>query len=151
MRYGLVAFDVDGTLIELEKHKNIWELLNNFFKVDKRIVREMYEDFIAGRISYEEWASRAFEQYVRRGINKKKLYGAIENIKPMPGALNTLKELKRRNLKLAVISGSLDLLIKRFFPINLFSYLLINRVCFDKKGCHLGQRHTAMESIRLKD
>lgn len=146
----LVAFDVDGTLIELGEDNNIWEVLSRFFKVDNRIIREMYEEFRDGKTTYEEWASKAFKQYVERGADKEKLHQATKSLKPMPGALYTLWELKKRKKKLAIISGSIDFIVKKFFPINLFDYMLINKAYFGNSGIISKFKATPYGSERYK-
>ncbi len=54
----------------------------------------------------------------------------------MKGAKETINELKKKRLKLAIISGSLNIVLEHLFPNykKYFDYVLINKIFFDKKG-----------------
>jgi phosphoserine phosphatase len=56
----------------------------------------------------------------------------------MPGALETLSELKQRGLKLAVISGSLQIVLDKLLPDYHFDHVLISRMLFDDQGQLIG-------------
>ena len=56
-RFDLVAFDVDGTLVEHPEEKTVWEVLNARFVGGDDLNRERYADYRAGRLSYAEWVS----------------------------------------------------------------------------------------------
>ncbi len=47
----LVSFDLDGTIIT----NNSWVELNTAFGIDPEIDWGLYDDFIAGKITYQEW------------------------------------------------------------------------------------------------
>jgi len=133
-RSKLIAFDVDKTLIHLNGYDNVWQILNSFFKVDNKTVANMYNRFKRGEISYKDWAREAFEQYLKKNPTKDDFYKILKLTKLMPGSLQTIKYLKEKGKKLAIISGSLDILIKKFQYYNMFDYYLINKVIFDKRG-----------------
>ncbi len=54
----------------------------------------------------------------------------------MEGALETLNEIKKSGLKLAIISGSLNILLEKFIPNyeELFDDVFLSRIYFDKDG-----------------
>ena len=54
----------------------------------------------------------------------------------MEGAIETLEELKRRGIKLAVISGSLNIMLEKFIPNyeDYFDYVFLSRIYFDENG-----------------
>jgi phosphoserine phosphatase len=74
--------------------------------------------------------------WVEKGITKKEFMEVIKTLRPMPGAAETLHELKRRGCKLAVISGGIDTVLNHFFPEagKLFDHIMINRISFDREG-----------------
>ena len=54
----------------------------------------------------------------------------------MDGAMETLQELKKNGLKLAIISGSLNVLLEKFIPDynDIFDDVFLSKIHFDKNG-----------------
>jgi phosphoserine phosphatase len=69
----------------------------------------------------------------------------------MPGAMETLKSLQLKGHKLAIISGSLDIVVTHLFPEDLFDYILINKIFFDEKGQILNGTHTPYDIEKKAD
>ena len=65
----------------------------------------------------------------------------------MEGAMETLKELKRRGFKLAVISGSLNIILEKFIPDynDFFDDVFLNRIYFDENGWISGVEATEFD------
>ena len=65
----------------------------------------------------------------------------------MEGAMETLKELKRRGFKLAVISGSLNIILEKFIPDynDFFDDVFLNRIYFDENGLISGVEATEFD------
>lgn len=132
--YKLVAFDVDGTLVDSSNYfPNIWWVLNKEFGTGKgdKGIEERYR---RGEITYQQWVDEILSLYMQRGVNREMFLRAIEPIKPVRGAQETLQQLKERCKKLAVISGSLDIILEKAFPDNPFDYVEINKIHFDNNG-----------------
>lgn len=113
-KYKAVFFDLDGVL--LEKHhryreKNIgvstWHVL--FDRIGALDEHDKLRDrFLQGEFpSYMEWSDQALKTLQANGLNKT-IFDNIVSTKPyMPGAVETLQELKNRGLRVAVISGGI--------------------------------------------
>ena len=132
MQHKLVCFDLDGTLIDNTIF--VWQTLHDYFRTDKGKRKEAFEKAMTGEISYEEWFYHDLELFKERGATRSKILDAISPLRLMPGALETLRELKQRGLKLAVISGSLDIVLDKLLPDHDFDHVLINRLLFDDQG-----------------
>ena len=54
----------------------------------------------------------------------------------MDGAMETLKELKKNGLKLAIISGSINIVLEKFIPNynEFFDDVFLSRIYFDEEG-----------------
>ena len=54
----------------------------------------------------------------------------------MEGAMETLIELKKRKIKLAIISGSLNIMLEKFIPNynEIFDDVFLSRIYFDENG-----------------
>ena len=133
-RYDLVAFDVDGTLVHHPEEKTIWEVLNRRFTGadDQNAVRwELYKQ---GRLSYAEWVALDVEGWQRAGATRETMIEGMEGLHLVAGARETLGTLKSAGMRLAVISGTLDLLLDAVFPDHPFDEVYTNRVAFDSEG-----------------
>lgn len=132
-RYKLACFDLDGTIIDETVY--IWQTIHQCLHTDNDERKECMKRYYNNEISYEEWAYHDVELWKRAGATKKDILRALSNLKLMFGAKDTLYELKSRGLKLAIISGSLNIAIEKVLPKykEIFDYVFINEIFFDKK------------------
>ncbi len=130
----LVAFDVDGTL--LDELQYIWVLMHNELGADKKRVDMHSGKYYSGKISYKEWADSDTRLWIDNGATKDDMLRALGKISLMKGARETINELKKRGYKLAVISGGIDFALYHFLPDadRLFDHIVISRLVFGKKG-----------------
>ena len=145
----LVCFDLDGTL--LDGTIFIWQTLHDWFATDRDLRAEAKEDFFAGRISYEQWFDHDLVLLSEKGATRGRIMEALEGVGPMPGARETLEELRRRGYRLAVISGSLDVVLQRFYPDFHFDHVLISSLDFDGEGRLAGGTPTLYDLERKAD
>lgn len=132
MKYKLIAFDLDGTLIEGLEFS--WKLIHDKLKVDQKKRDEMKEKYFSGKASYQEWAIHDVMMWKELGATKQNLIEAISGLNVMPGAHELLFELKKRGLIVGVISGSLNFILDEIFPKHPFDFVYLNEVIFDKEG-----------------
>jgi phosphoserine phosphatase len=131
-RYKLVAFDVDGTLID--EMQFVWVKLHKDLGMDPAKVNQAREEFLKGKITFREWADYDTNLWVRNGVTRQKIEESIVKFRLMEGAKQTIKELHRHGYKLAIISGGLDIVVDHFLGDvkKYFSYIVINRLKFDE-------------------
>ncbi len=134
MKYKLVCFDIDGTLIDNVVYS--WELFHDYLKTDKKERIKARDLFFEGKITYKEWALHDINLWKEKGAKKQDLIKAIKHLKLMNGALETIDELKKKGLKLAVISGSVNIIPETLIPNfnQIFDDIFINKLHFDKDG-----------------
>ena len=145
--YEVVCFDLDGTLVQGTVF--IWNSLHDHFKTDsaRRVLAR--QAFFEGRISYREWFEHDLELLDERGATRQTMEAMFaEKIVPTNGAQTTLDRLKEAGKKIAVLSGSLDLVLTTFFDESLFDVVFLNRIFFDETGRIAGGRHTPFDLDR---
>lgn len=131
--FPLVIFDVDGTLVDDTVF--VWETLHRHFGSDPVAIRAAMEDYLAGRISYADWFAHDIHTLKKGGATRATIDQALTGMRLMDGALETIAALTAAGARVAVISGSLDLVLTRFFGEQLpFSDVFINRIGFDAAG-----------------
>ena len=137
-KYKLVCFDVDGTLIDFPQDhpKFSWQVFHDYFQTDAHRREDARNKFLNGKISYLQWAEHDIGMWKEINARKEDFFMAMEPLKLMNGAMETLQELKRNNLKLAVISGSINVVLEKFIPNynEIFDDVFLSRIYFDKKG-----------------
>jgi phosphoserine phosphatase len=131
-KYKLVCFDVDGTLVDNVEFS--WQIFHDYFKVDQVRRENAKKAFYNNEISYLEWAEHDINMWVEKNATKDDFLDAIKNLKLMEGALETIRELKKRNIKLGIISGSLNIILEKVLPNykETFNDVFLSRIYFDK-------------------
>jgi len=100
----LVVFDLDGTLTPVD---SLWRYLHQAFgtwEQGKIAARK----FKRGEISYKEWAETDAECWA--GISISEVDRLLKDIPYREGAKEVFQELKKREVKTAIVSAGLSLL-----------------------------------------
>ena len=79
MKYKLVCFDVDGTLVDNLEYS--WQIFHDFFDVDKEKRKNAKKAFYSGKISYLEWARHDINMWVELCKKRDDFISAIKNAK----------------------------------------------------------------------
>jgi HAD superfamily phosphoserine phosphatase-like hydrolase len=140
LKYPLICFDLDGTLVDDTIY--IWKTLHERFNTDKKQRLQAYNDYFNKIISYQDWFDTDLELLRSAGASKKLILETLNSLTVMKGALETLKTLQNSGHKIAIISGSLDIVVSHLFPDFKFDHLLINKITFDQNGLIQGGTHT---------
>ncbi|MBI4452279.1 HAD family phosphatase [Candidatus Woesearchaeota archaeon] len=133
-KYKLVCFDVDGTLIDNVKFS--WQVFHDHFQTDGHRREDAKRKFFNGEITYKEWAEHDINLWRERNATREDFLLALNGLSLMEGAMETLNELKKRGIKLAVISGSLNIILEKFIPNyeDFFDDVFLSRIYFDGDG-----------------
>ncbi len=143
-KYKLVCLDVDGTLIKNVKFS--WQLFHDHFGVDQKRREEGRKAFMRGDISYLQWAEHDVKLWMEHKARRQDFFSAIDahKVELLSGVREALMELKERKVKLAIISGSLNVMLERFIPDyeQIFDDVFLSRLLFDGKGVVCGVNPT---------
>ncbi len=138
----LVAFDVDGTLVVGPEGLTVWEVLNRRYLGTPDVNRERYARYRRGELSYEAWVALDIDGWRAAGATRAEVVDALGELRLVPGARETVEALRRRGVRLVIISGTLDLLVDTLWPDHAFDEVWTNRIEFDVDGRISGWRAT---------
>jgi HAD superfamily phosphoserine phosphatase-like hydrolase len=148
-RYRLVCFDLDGTLVTGLDY--VWTMMHRHFRTDARARREAKQAFRSGRLAYADWFHHDIVLLRAAGATRDAIRELFASIRVVPGARETLDALRDGGAKLAVLSGSVDLLLDIALPGETFDHVLINRLGFDADGLIQGGEPTDYDVDRKAD
>ncbi len=133
-KYKLVCFDVDGTLIDNVKFS--WQIFHDYFQTDEKKREEAKNSFFNGKISYKEWAEHDIGMWKEKNVKKEDFFKAMGSLCLMKGAKEVLGELKNKGMKLAIISGSMNVVLEKFIPDyrEIFDDVFLSWIYFDENG-----------------
>lgn len=128
----LAAFDLDGTLIDGTIY--IWQTLYDRYVPDKTDQKKVTKAYFNREITYEQWFTHDIETFKSCGVTREKILDCVRSLRLMKGARETLRSLKERGYILALISGSLRIVLDELFPDHPFDHVLINEIHFNEQG-----------------
>lgn len=103
--YKLVIFDLDGTLT---RERSIWEYIHKRLGKWYGFAEEYQNQFLAGKISYEEFCER--DAQVWKGMKIEDLFEIVKTVPFHEGVDDLIGYLKQKGLKLSMISSGLSIL-----------------------------------------
>lgn len=141
----LIAFDLDGTLVYYPKYKSAFEVADALTRL-LYYDRKFYPLFENRKLSVSKGAEIIFRRYKERGLTEKKLMRAFRNqMRLMPGVRPLFAELKKRNVKVAIISGGLKNAYDAFvdkFGITADFVRIAHELRFDRRGNIMGGNYS---------
>jgi phosphoserine phosphatase len=103
--FKLAIFDLDGTLTQ---ERSIWEYLHKQLGKWYGFAEEYQKKFLAGKISYDLFCELDAE--VWKGMEVEALLEIVKTVPFHSGVEELIGHLKRKGLKLAMVSSGLSLL-----------------------------------------
>lgn len=129
----MVAFDFDNT-IAIENTDII--IRNLVFPTSEEIPSNYYD--VYKEFGWTRYMQSIFDELHKQHINQDDIVKAIQAIPEMPGILNLIKELKKLNFDIIIISDSNEVFINEWLEFNnikeLVNVIFTNTAKFDDLG-----------------
>lgn len=134
MKYKLVAFDMDGTLIE---QNSSWRAIHMYFGVEEeaRINIEAYE---RGEIDYPEFMRRDIKLW-QPAPHVSQIERIVADFKLAPNSAEVVAEIRRRHYEIAIITGGIDILAEKVARALKIDNILSNGLEVDERGYLTGE------------
>ena len=134
-RWGLVAFDMDGVLVN---YTSSWTWVHDHFKIDNE---ETLLAYIQGRIDDREFMRRDIRRWMdlKAGFCRIDLEAILDPVPIIDGIAHTVKALHAAGAKVVIVSGGLDMTAGRIARENGFDGYMANGVECDQNGSLTGE------------
>ncbi|MGQ9587257.1 MAG: HAD-IB family phosphatase [Thermoplasmata archaeon] len=140
----LVVFDMDGVLADIESS---WVYVHRHFGVNNDHSLRAY---LRGEIDDLEFIRRDIDLWRKKDpeVTENKIRKILDGVPIMPGAHETMKELRRIGAKTAIVSAGIDLLAERIALELSMDLQLANGLARDATGRLSGE---GILRVRLMD
>lgn len=144
-KYKLVAFDLDGTLLQGKNFSYSWKTIWQYLGYDDALRQNLWDKYEnnPSSYSYEQWCKDCVSYFMKKGLNRLHIKEIIRNnkIRQAPTLAYTINVLKRHGIITAVISGSIDTFYELGISTrvqNLIDYVYINKFIYDHEQRLIG-------------
>jgi len=137
VKYKIIFFDMDGTLI---KCKSSWEIVHKRFGTVKEAKRTLKE-YSEGKISYNEFMRRDIGLWInKRGkVHVREVEDILSRFELTKGAKEVTGKLKSMGLKIVIITAGIDLLAEKVGKEVNADRVYANKLMTDDKGYLIGE------------
>jgi HAD superfamily phosphoserine phosphatase-like hydrolase len=135
-RTKAVVFDFDGTLTKSADDLTTWEVIWQFLGYSINDCALLHGRFRKKEFNHEKWCNITRDRFREKGLNESHLAMIANRIELVKGTAETIMELKRRGIKLYILSGSIRQIIKVVLKDlwGEFEHIKANDMHFDSLG-----------------
>jgi HAD superfamily phosphoserine phosphatase-like hydrolase len=156
LRYKLVAFDLDGTLLRGEDFvfswERVWKSLGFGTGIQTELKREYRRQSADGskanRIAaYRQWCEKACDHFKDRGLTRSHMKELSEPLTLTHHCLDAISEIRSKGIVIAIISGGIQTFLEDKLPDfrECVDFVLINELVFSESGSLVTVRPTAYD------
>ncbi len=127
MRFKLIAFDLDGTLIN---ESSSWKTLHDYFGTSSVNNLKAYE---RGIIDYREFMRRDITSWPKK-LHISKIREILSQYTLKSDAKNVIEKLKKMGYELAIVTAGVEELAKKVAKDLEIKYIIANSLETDKDG-----------------
>ena len=133
-----IVFDFDGTLTLSSDPivKTTWENIWTSLGYDVRECQNLHKRFDKKEITHPEWCKITEKYFKKKNMKKELLYTIADRITLIDGVEETFQELRQRDIKIYIASGSIKLIIQSALGrLNEYVDMIrANEMRFDENG-----------------
>lgn len=132
----VVVFDFDGTLTKMDKNYSSWQRIWLYLGYSLNDCGLFHSQYVNGEISHQEWCDITSEHFIRKGLSGSDIKKISDEITLVDGAIETIKKMKEKGIKIYICSGSIDTIIENVLgdSIGLFEDYVCNRFTYEQNG-----------------
>jgi phosphoserine phosphatase len=144
-RYGVVAFDLDGTL--LRGFDFSWTLVWKHLNFPEAVWKAGMQNYLNGKTTYQQWCEWACSQYRLKGLKRSHFKAICKDLKLTANFQETLNILRNNGFIVAILSGGIDVILRETIPNadEVFDYICINHLQFDDQDIISGVTPTPFD------
>lgn len=136
-RTKIVVFDFDGTLTKNASLRSSWERMwvSCGYSVDD--CRRLHGEYSLGQFGHQEWCDKTCMKFKSRHFSRENIKQVAADIELLDDCRETLRFLHDKGIQMFIVSGSVDILIKRVLGdelSTLFSKIQANQMQFNQDG-----------------
>jgi HAD superfamily phosphoserine phosphatase-like hydrolase len=117
-----VIFDFDGTLTKGNAARTTWESIWTELGYDVQDCRNLHDRYSSGQIDHDKWCKLTEKEFIAKNCDVKVLDKVVRKITLIKDCKNVFFELKSRNIKIFIVSGSILYIIQKVLK-NLCQYI----------------------------
>jgi len=111
-RTHAVVFDFDGTLALHPGNYTTWEQLWIMLGYQTEQCFDLHARFQHGEFTHQHWCDLTAKAFKAGGLKRRHLAKVASSLSLVPGTAETIAALRRRNVSLYILSGSIKSVIK---------------------------------------
>lgn len=117
-----IIFDFDGTLTKDKLNRTTWESIWVELGYSEKLCQELHQKYNKKEISHAEWCKITEEKFKERNLHKADVEKIASKIHLIKGVRKTLSKISNEGIKIYIVSGSIDIIIKKVLG-NLSQYI----------------------------
>jgi phosphoserine phosphatase len=143
MKYKIVAFDMDGTLI---KEESCWWMIHQHFGTEKGAARNL-ETWARGEIDYPEFMRRDIQLW-QPVPHISQIEEILSKFTLAPNAAEVVAGIHQMGGEVAIVTGGIDLLANRVARKLGIEHVLANGLEVDERGYLTGEGIFRVDPLR---
>ena len=132
----VVVFEFDGTLTKSNAVKTTWESIWEILGYPIQDCKDLHSRFDRHEITHDEWCELTEDRFKARKLHKSHLLQLVQKTELIDDIEQVFQMLEGNNIRICVVSGSIDVIIRKVLG-NLCTYLhdiKSNLFDFDSNG-----------------
>ena len=132
----VVVFDFDGTLTIDNDKTTTWERIWLNLGYSIKDCALYHQQYMRKEITHKEWCKITLNHFRSKNLSKDDVSELSNSIKLVPGVKQTLEYLKQKDVKLYILSGSIDAVINEVLGelTEFFVDISSNKFVFDSSN-----------------